>query len=121
MKDELTTMKDRASTLKKGLDGVITIISRQKQTFQAQEMLKVAGEKVDKAEESLVKCQEAEMPFLKGIEVLPGEESTKAIADCVAAGSQADAAMNQAKTFLAQKMNEVKKYVEELATSSAEE
>ena len=46
-------------------------------------------EKMVAAEEALSACQDAEMPFLKGIEVLPTEESSKAISDCEAAAAQA--------------------------------
>ena len=76
------------------------------------------------AEEALAACQDAEMPFLKGIEVLPPEESTKAIGDCEAAGNKADAALGQAgsgkalsasesceaKMDIRQKQAEVKKF-----------
>lgn len=69
----------------------------QKQGLSAQEMTNSIVEKVLAAEEALAACQDAEMPFLKGIEarhppkslesqVLPPEESSKAIGDCEAAG-----------------------------------
>ena len=67
-------------------------------------------EKMVAAEEALSACQDAEMPFLKGIEVLPTEESSKAISDCEAAAAQAFAAVNQAKTEIRSKQ---KVYVRE--------
>merc|ERR1740138_455764 len=77
MKDELNQCKDRAQSSKKKLDGVVGVLRRQREGLSTQQMLQVAGEKIDRAEQSLTKCQEAEMPFLKGIEVLPPDESNK--------------------------------------------
>mmetsp|Transcript_90376 Transcript_90376/g.238383 ORF Transcript_90376/g.238383 Transcript_90376/m.238383 type:complete len:1804 (+) Transcript_90376:3-5414(+) len=121
MKDELVQMKDKTTALKKDLDTVVQLLSKQRQSFATAEMLKSASEKVDKADESLKKCQEAEMPFLKGIEVLPGEESVNAIRECEGAAQKAQSAVNQATTFLKTKLQEAKRLVQDLATSVTEE
>jgi len=85
------------------------------------EMLRTAGENIDVAEQALTKCTEAEMPFLKGIEILPAEESSKAIKDSETASSKAESAVNTAKNFIKTKLAEVKKYGKELAASVTEE
>jgi len=121
MKDELVQMKDKTTALKKDLDTVVQLLSKQRQSFATAEMLKSASEKVDKADASLKKCQEAEMPFLKGIEVLPGEESVNAIRECEGAAQKAQSAVNQATTFLKTKLQEAKRLVQDLATSVTEE
>mmetsp|Transcript_140529 Transcript_140529/g.365619 ORF Transcript_140529/g.365619 Transcript_140529/m.365619 type:complete len:1956 (-) Transcript_140529:48-5915(-) len=121
MKDELMQMKDKASAVKRNLEGVATVLRKQRESYMTAEMLKQASDKVDTAEETLSKCQEAEMPFLKGLEVLPGEESNKALADCEAAASKADAVFNQTRAFLRTKLVEAKKFVPELSASMAEE
>lgn len=121
MKDELTQMREKAMAAKKKLDAVITVLRRQRESLTTKEMLKLATDKVDKAEESLGRCQEAEMPFLKGIEVLPKDESAKAIGESEAAAAKSDTAVAHARTFLKAKLAEAKKYVKELSTSVTEE
>ncbi|CAK0813092.1 unnamed protein product, partial [Prorocentrum cordatum] len=49
-------------------------------------------------------CTEMEMPFLKGIEVGPGEESNKALAACDAAATQAQASTSQAFALVKQSL-----------------
>jgi len=120
-KDELNEIKTRATASSKKLQGVVTVLKSQREGLASQQVVLLAGEKVDKAEESLVKCQEAEMPFLKGIEVLPADESTKAIAECDAASSQAGSAIGQAQTFIKTKLAESKKYAQALQKTVTEE
>ena len=96
--------------MKKTCEGVLSTMKSQKQGISAQQMAASIVEKVVAAEEALSACQDAEMPFLKGIEVLPTEESSKAISDCEAAAAQAFAAVNQAKTEIRSKQ---KVYVRE--------
>jgi len=121
LKEELSGAKDKNIALKKDLDGVIAVLTKQRQSAAMAETLRAASEKVDKAEASLAKCQEAEMPFLKGIEVLPGEESTKALTECEKAASAAAAAVSQANSWLKSKLAEAKKMVKELSTNVTEE
>jgi len=61
------------------------------------------------------------MPFLKGLEVLPGEESTKALSDCEAACNKSQAAVSQARTFLKNKLMEARKYGPETVKRVTEE
>lgn len=61
------------------------------------------------------------MPFLKGIEILPADESTKAIEDSEAAAVKTDSTINAAKGFLKAKLQEAAKYVKELSVSVTEE
>lgn len=121
VKDELTLLKDRGVEMRKKCEGVMSTMRSQKQGISAQQMAASIVEKVVAAEEALAACQDAEMPFLKGIEVLPAEESSKAIGDCEAAAAKADAALNQAKTLIRTKQADAKKFPKELQDRAAKE
>lgn len=121
MKEELTLIKDRSAVFRKKLESVSAVLKRQKDSKATAQMLSLAAEKVDKVEESLVKCQEAEMPFLKGLEILPQEESTKAISESEKAAATSEAMLNQAKTFIRAKLGEVKRLSPDLLKGVTDE
>eukprot|EP00931_Biecheleriopsis_adriatica_P033416 TRINITY_DN193_c0_g1_i5.p1 TRINITY_DN193_c0_g1~~TRINITY_DN193_c0_g1_i5.p1 ORF type:complete len:2073 (-),score=714.85 TRINITY_DN193_c0_g1_i5:36-6125(-) len=121
VKDELTTLKDRGVGLRKKCEGVMTTMRAQRIGINAQNVAKLCTEKITAAEEALAACQDAEMPFLKGIEVLPPDESAKAIGDCESACTKAEAASNQAKALIKGKQVESKKYPKELQEKAAKE
>jgi len=121
VKEELNLLKDRGTEMKKKCEGVLSTMKSQKQGISAQQMAASIVEKVVAAEEALSACQDAEMPFLKGIEVLPTEESSKAISDCEAAAAKADAAVNQAKTEIRSKQNDARKFPKELQEKATKE
>jgi len=120
MKEELILIKDHANGMRKKLDSIHVVLRRQKEGKATEQMLNVAAEKVDKAEETLSKCQEAEMPFLKGLEILPQEESAKAISESEAAASKAEAMISQAKVFLRTKLGEAKRLSPDLVKGTTE-
>jgi len=121
MKEELSSLKDRGLEMKKKCETVMATMRSQRQGINAQQMAASITEKVVLAEEALVLCQDAEMPFLKGIEVLPAEESTKAISDCEAASAKADVALTQARGLIKQKQAESKRFPKELQEKAASE
>jgi len=121
MKDELMQLKSRLVDSRKKLDQITLLVKRQREGLVLQKMTGEATEKVDAAEESLVQCQEAEMPFLKGIEVLPAEESTKAITESEKAAAASSKVIEQAKTFVKQKLAEARRYDKESAKFVIEE
>jgi len=114
MKEELMALKDRGLEMKKKCETVTATMRNQRQGISAAQMAATIAEKVTLAEEGLVACQDAEMPFLKGIEVLPAEESTKAISDCEGASAKAELALNQARSLIRQKQADAKKFPKEL-------
>merc|ERR1712217_68117 len=117
MKDELQALKDRASTSKKKLDTINSLLRGQKETITAREIMVAASDKVDKVEENLKACSEAEMPFLKGIEILPGEESTKAIKDSEAAITSTTNSIRSAQNYISNKLQEVRKFSKDVSKS----
>jgi chromosome segregation ATPase len=121
MKDELVSMKNRATESRKTLDGITSSLKQQKDSLHMQETISQATAKVDKVDLALVKCQEAEMPFLKGIEILPDDESMGAIKDCEKAASETQAAVGQAQVFLRNKQADIKKMQGDVGKSIQEE
>merc|ERR1740138_1034876 len=94
-KDELTEMKKRAQASKTKIESVLTTLRSQREGLTMATVLATATERVEKVEAESEKCQEAELPFLKGVEVLPGDESDKAIKACETCARAADAAVSQ--------------------------
>lgn len=121
VREELNVLKDRGNEMRKKCEGVLNTMKSQKQGISAQQMAASVVEKVTAAEEALSACQDAEMPFLKGIEVLPAEESNKAISDCETAAAKADAALNQAKTLIRTKQSDARKFPKELQEKANKE
>merc|ERR1740139_1411843 len=109
MKDEITSIKERGAEIKKSMDSAMALLQKQRQSVAVKEMLRMAGEKVDKLDESLEKCGQAELPWLKGVEVLPPGESETALKECATALAMADSAMGQARSFIQSKMTEANK------------
>jgi len=72
--------------------------------------VKSAGEKIKAAEEALSACQDAEMPYLRGIEVLPKEEGDTVLAECDAAIKKAEPSMKPTMGFIKSKMMEYRKF-----------
>jgi chromosome segregation ATPase len=120
-KDELTSMRSKMGTSKTTLGKVSAVLKKQREGLSLQSVYETGHEKVDKAEEAMAKCAEAELPFLKGIEVLPEEESDKAIGECEDAMKEAQSAVGGARNFLSQKMSEIKKYSKETIAAATEE
>jgi hypothetical protein len=69
----------------------------------------------------MTKCGDAELVFLKGIEVLPQDESEKAISASEEAYAATNTLLQQARTFLLQKLQEVKRYSKETVKSATDE
>eukprot|EP00930_Biecheleria_cincta_P057709 TRINITY_DN4359_c0_g2_i1.p1 TRINITY_DN4359_c0_g2~~TRINITY_DN4359_c0_g2_i1.p1 ORF type:complete len:2005 (+),score=603.41 TRINITY_DN4359_c0_g2_i1:55-6069(+) len=121
VKDELVSIKDKGNQLKKKCDQIMAKMRSQRAGLSAQQLAAQCTEKVIAAEESLTLCQDAEMPFLKGIEVLPPDESEKAIADSEAAATKAEAALSAARTFIRTKQAEAKKFPKEMQEKADQE
>merc|ERR1719183_982280 len=90
-----------------------TVLKTQREGLALQSVYTTAHEKVDKAEEAFGKCADAELPFLKGIEVLPQEESDKAITECEEVSNESNTLLVAARNYLNSKMAEIKKYSKE--------
>jgi len=118
---ELDVLRKRGAELRTKLDAVSAKQKGQKQALSVQSSLEAAREKVLHVESLLSKCQEAEMPFLKGIEVLPKEESDQAIGASEKAGAESFQALNQTRAFLKAKLGDAKKFTKEVADSMTDQ
>lgn len=65
---------------------------------------------IHKAEEAIKKADQAEGPFLKGVDILPSEQGAKAILQCEAAAASAKAVFDEVCTFFKVRVSEVRKY-----------
>jgi hypothetical protein len=110
MRDELNELKKRLGESKKKIDEVSGLVRIQKEGITLQTVYAAAGEKVEKAEEAFKKCSDAELPFLKGIEVLPKDESDVAVKESEEAAAEATKAVNAAESYIRGKLSEIKRY-----------
>jgi len=110
LRDELVQVQDRIKKCREKLLEVQQLLKGQREAFTSQAGLEAAREKVEAAEATLDKMSESEMPFLKGIEVLPKEEALTAINDSEAASKTSETAVLSARAFLNQKKIEAIKY-----------
>lgn len=106
---EMRRLKQNGQEHNKKMDQLFQKIKSQRSGLYARQLVKEATAKVVIAEDSLMKCSEAEMPFLKGIEVLPKEESVPALRACDMAIKASLAAEGAALAFLRSKIPEVKR------------
>jgi len=121
MKTELNLLKDRGTGARKKLQTVVGTLAKQREGLTVQQIQAQVVELTDDAEQLLAKCQEAEMPFLKGIEVLPEEESKTAIGECEAAAANTEKAVTKAKAVIRRKLSETARMSKETSTSAAAE
>ncbi|CAK0831012.1 unnamed protein product [Prorocentrum cordatum] len=103
MKEELSAIRGKIGGIRKQLDEVSAVLKRQHEGLEAQKVVSLAREKVERAEETLQLMADAEVPFLKGIEVLPPQESKKALGECETAAAKAESSTHSALSFLKQK------------------
>lgn len=115
---EMRRLKQNAQEHQKKMDQLFQKIKSQRSGLYARQLVKEATAKVVIAEDSLMKCSEAEMPFLKGIEVLPKEESVPALRACDLAIKASLAAEGAAVAFLRSKIPEVKRLAIEQSAST---
>ena len=76
MKQHLTRPEFVATSRSK-LEECQTTLKGHRESLITRTMVASAHDMVDKAEAALLKTSDAEMPFLKGIEVLPQEEAAQ--------------------------------------------
>merc|ERR1719162_1339670 len=83
-----------------------------RERVQCDIILREARFKVAKVDESLQRSADAEAPYLKGLEVLPLEEAATAVAESGAAITAVQQAISEARSFLATKSLEIRKFTE---------
>eukprot|EP00929_Paragymnodinium_shiwhaense_P077109 TRINITY_DN3968_c0_g2_i1.p1 TRINITY_DN3968_c0_g2~~TRINITY_DN3968_c0_g2_i1.p1 ORF type:complete len:2044 (-),score=893.51 TRINITY_DN3968_c0_g2_i1:341-6472(-) len=114
MQAEVESLRATGQSLRQQLQGIENKMKGQREGVSAQKGLDEVKEKRTAADKAMNECQEAEMPFLKGIEVLPKDESDGAIQACEKSAQAAQAAISSAKALLKVKMSEASRYVKDL-------
>lgn len=121
LKEELVLMQKRGMECKKQLSEFSKQLRGRMEGLQLQIIMREAGDKTKTAEEALAKTAEAEAPFVKGMDFLPQEEASEAVAASKKAGEAAEAIVAEAKAFLKAKIVVVKCYPESVHGSSIED
>jgi hypothetical protein len=114
-------LREQAVQLRQKIDAAFTKLKSQREGITARNAVDEAKAKLDKVNVALGKCSDAEMPFLKGIEVLPADESSKAIAELEATSAEAATAVHDLVSFLRLRAAEAKQSAHELAKVSVAE
>jgi len=114
---ELNSMRATFQSMKKKLDPVTNKLKGQRDGLAVQGALVSAREKTEKLDDLLKNCQDAEMPFLKGIEVLPKDESDIALGASDKAAAELQTAVQGAKGLIQQQLGKAKGYQKELSQS----
>jgi DNA repair exonuclease SbcCD ATPase subunit len=100
--------RKKGDEMLKKIQAVYSKIKKERDVIMSDEYIEQAAEKLEKVEASWKSCQDAEMPFLTGVEVLEGEQNDAALKDCAEAITNALAAINDAKSFVQKKLADCK-------------
>eukprot|EP00929_Paragymnodinium_shiwhaense_P077106 TRINITY_DN3968_c0_g1_i1.p1 TRINITY_DN3968_c0_g1~~TRINITY_DN3968_c0_g1_i1.p1 ORF type:complete len:2055 (-),score=796.97 TRINITY_DN3968_c0_g1_i1:227-6391(-) len=121
MQAEVESLRSLGQSLRQRLQGIEEKMKGQREGVTAQSGVEAVQEKRKTAEKAIFECQEAEMPFLKGIEVLPKDESDTAIKASEKAAAAAQLAVGAAKTAARVRLAEAGKFVKDLRESISEQ
>merc|ERR1711920_350706 len=121
IKAALDKLTERIKTSQEKLTKVKSATKDQREQAQANLYIEKAKEQAAQMDAAMEKIDEAELPFLKGIESLPLQETNETIKASEAASVAASKAINDLRTFVASKSTEVKKFKEEVAKKAAED
>eukprot|EP00811_Abedinium_folium_P036277 NODE_8_length_4602_cov_14.880894.p1 GENE.NODE_8_length_4602_cov_14.880894~~NODE_8_length_4602_cov_14.880894.p1 ORF type:complete len:1434 (-),score=594.45 NODE_8_length_4602_cov_14.880894:300-3986(-) len=121
LKEELQGMRGRLAQAEKKLNDVSLAAKMHKERLEAADLVALTAEQVEKAEAEMMRTEEAELPFLKGIEVLSAKEAQTALGDCEAAATAAQKAITAARTFAIQKLGEAKGFTDTIADACTKE
>jgi DNA repair exonuclease SbcCD ATPase subunit len=111
LKDELQGIQKRLTAAEKRLNLVLNSSKEQREQVLASGFVDEATKKVSSAEDALQKAQDAELPFLKGIEVV-ASEAVEAVELCEKSTEVTQKALADAKTYVNEKLVEAKRLAE---------
>merc|ERR1712217_948044 len=109
---------------KKAQDKLTTLLDKtkdQREACRANGYVTEGKSKVDQVEAAMSKVDAAELPFLKGIETLPLKETQDTIVSSEAVSEEAAKAISDARTFIAAKNLECKRFSQESVSKPATE
>lgn len=121
LREELVAMRGKIAAAQKKLSAVITSAKEQKDRLTSALILSEATTQVEQAESALVQVGEAELPFLKGTGSISASEAATAISACETACGAAQKAIASARSFVVQKLVEVKELSRAPSDASSKE
>eukprot|EP00927_Polykrikos_kofoidii_P054243 TRINITY_DN48697_c0_g1_i1.p1 TRINITY_DN48697_c0_g1~~TRINITY_DN48697_c0_g1_i1.p1 ORF type:complete len:2054 (-),score=493.08 TRINITY_DN48697_c0_g1_i1:257-5752(-) len=122
LKEALTKLVDRTKESEKRRLGLANDVELSREAVKSTAMINQSKEKVDRAAESVLKVQEAEVPFLPGSsEIKDANELAKAVKASEDAQAKADKAIGQARGFLKQKLMDAKRLSADLSKTAVDE
>jgi ferritin len=121
LKSALVKLLAQTKKSQEKVDEIKAITQEQRERVQVESILKEARSRIDKVDEAFQKVAEAEVPYLKGMDLLPLEEATPAVAACEAAGVVVQQAINDARAFLTTKTLEIRACVASVSKSGLAE
>jgi hypothetical protein len=111
-KEVLEKTLARAAEAQTQIDEIKATTREQSERVQCEQILVEAKRKVDRVEEAFLKAEQAEAPYLKGLDALPVEEATKAVVDSEAAIALLQQAIAELRTYLSTKSLELRRFME---------
>jgi len=121
LKEDLEDMQKRGTESRNKLDEFRVQLVEKVEQIAVQTMLQHGLDRVTVAEEALQQMTIAETPFLKGVENLPVQVASEAIAASEAAVGVAEKASHAATTFLKSKLGDVNRLPQQFVEGSIEE
>jgi len=108
LKTALVKLLARTKKSQEKLDEIKAITQEQRERVQVEAIIKEARERLDRATDAFKKTDEAELPYMKGMDMLPLSEALPAVAACETAGVAVQQAINDTRAFLTTKTLEIK-------------
>merc|ERR1740129_1877707 len=112
LKHFLSRLLVRTKRAQETLDEVKSRTQGQRERVKCDKLVEMARIKIQKVDEAFEKVAQAEVPYLKGVDIIVVEEATQALADSEAAIVSAQQAISEARTFLTSKSLEIRSFVE---------
>eukprot|EP00929_Paragymnodinium_shiwhaense_P011260 TRINITY_DN11677_c0_g1_i4.p1 TRINITY_DN11677_c0_g1~~TRINITY_DN11677_c0_g1_i4.p1 ORF type:complete len:2111 (+),score=761.37 TRINITY_DN11677_c0_g1_i4:802-6333(+) len=111
----LQKLLERRKQALDSVESVRTMSKERRERVLCNSYIKEATAKVDALDEAVEKMNDAELPFLRGLEVLPMDETNQTISACEKAAATVMEAMSEARTYTASKNLESKSFNPDLA------
>eukprot|EP00927_Polykrikos_kofoidii_P021184 TRINITY_DN20135_c0_g1_i1.p1 TRINITY_DN20135_c0_g1~~TRINITY_DN20135_c0_g1_i1.p1 ORF type:complete len:1927 (+),score=457.77 TRINITY_DN20135_c0_g1_i1:93-5873(+) len=121
MKPPLSRLVARIAELRAKVDVVKAATHEQREAWVCRLCVAACKEKLASVVAALAKTEDAEIPFLKGVEVLPSSEGRDAVHVSEDAARNAQSRINDAKVFITEKQQEIRKFAGKLAKSTLDE
>jgi len=119
MKLAMERLLEQGRAMQARLNDAKSMIREQNERAFCRIFVREVRAEVKKAVAVMAKTEEAEGPFLKGIEVLSPGQSAETIAACEAAAAKAEAALGEVRSFVAARHAEASAYQREDFASKA--